>query len=74
MAGRSEDTHPGRESGATGPTEGAEVAADRDREPSVDGEGFADTAGPGASSAQAPEPGTVLDDATSTVTNTGPSS
>jgi len=72
MAEPWKDTHPGWESGETVPTEGAEAPADRDREPSAGREKFSDTTGPGASSAQAPEPGTALDDATGTVTNTGP--
>lgn len=62
------------EAGAEPPAVAAEEETDRETSLPVEQRGFSDTTAPGASSAHSPEAGTVLDAATSAVTNTGPSS
>jgi len=69
MTGRGDQTPPEPESGG-GPRAGVEAVPPRD------GKDVVETSHPGAESSRTPEPepGTALDQATSTVTNTGPSS
>jgi hypothetical protein len=72
---REHDQNPGSwETGNPAPSARREAESDRDGGAPGGPKGFGDTTGPGAQSEQAPEEGTLLDEATGTVTNTGPSS
>ena len=62
------------EGGAEPPEIDDPEATDRETNLLVDRRRFSDTTAPGAASSHSPEPGTVLDAATNTVTNAGPSS
>jgi hypothetical protein len=74
MARREDQAPRGGQSGGAARETGGRAESRTDPDPSRDRKDVAGTTDPESPQTPEPEPGTALDDATSTVTNTGPSS